>query len=138
MQERIEVKLFVRYFLFVSFCSLLIRFYSHRIDVDSMSILLRYIERKISTNFRAISTYFFGERKINIVSTYFLPRNFGGQKIDFVSTYLLDVISIGQKATSFRCTFLIQFLWIENWHICGMLVLMCFWKSGARFDIFFW
>ena len=68
-----------------------------RIHVDSTSILRRYVEEQISTNFHVISMYFFrrnfGDRKIHVVSTYFFRCNFDGQKIHVVSTYF------------FRCNF---------------------------------
>ena len=49
------------------------------IEVDSMSILRQYIEKKISTNFHVLSTYFF------------------------------DVILVGKKSTLFRRTFMMWF-----------------------------
>ena len=63
-----------------------------RIDVDSMSILHRYVEKKILMNFNAILTYF-------------VQGNFDEQKIDVVLTYLCNVILMSEILASFRCTF---------------------------------
>ena len=72
------------------------------------TILYRYVEDQILTNFFVISTYFFdvismveksmlfphsffrcnfNGRKIHVVSTYLFQCNFDGQKIHVVSTY---------------------------------------------------
>ena len=102
----------------------------HRIDVDSTSILRRYIKDQISANFQVIPTYFFdvilliekstsslrifstyfAGRKIQVNSTYFFRCNFDGQIIHVVSTYFFQCNSAGRKihvaSTYFlRCNF---------------------------------
>ena len=65
---------------------------TRRIDIDSMSILLRYIKKKMSTNFHVVSTYFFGLISMNENSHRFVVlfgRNFDGRKIHVVSIYFL-------------------------------------------------
>ena len=58
-----------------------------------MSILRRYVEKKISTNFR-LPRHFdvvflcnFGEQEIDVVSTYFVRRNFDEGNINDVSIH---------------------------------------------------
>ena len=64
----------------------------HRIDVDSTSILHRYVEDRISTNFHVILTYFFYVISPIEKSTLF-PRTF------------FDVISLVKKSTLFPYSF---------------------------------
>ena len=63
-----------------------------RIQVNSTSIIHRYVEDQISTNFRVISTYFFDVISLIEKSTSF-PRTF------------FDVISMAEKSTLFPHTF---------------------------------
>ena len=63
----------------------------HRIEVDSTSILHRYVEDQISTNFHVISTYFFDVISPIEKSTLF-PCSF------------FDVISLVKKSTLFPCS----------------------------------
>ena len=63
-----------------------------RIDFDSTSILHRYVENRISTNFHVISMYFFNVISLIEKSTSF-PRTF------------FDVLSMVEKSTLFPRTF---------------------------------
>ena len=80
-----------------------------QIHVDSTWILRRYVEERISTNFRVISTYSFlcnfDGRKIHVVSTYFFRCNFDGRKIHVVSRTFISVISMVEICTLFLLTF---------------------------------
>ena len=55
-----------------------------RIDHDSMSILRRYVEENISTNFQVMLTYF-----LDVISM--------GGKLTSIRRTLFDAISIGKK-----------------------------------------
>ena len=143
-----------------------------------MSILRRYVERKLSRNFHVILTYFFdvisisekltsfrltfidvismGQKSSLFLRTLFNIISMGKKSTWFRRTYfdvismdeklasfwrnLFNVVSITKNSISFRCPFLMQFWWTEDWRNCDMLTLMCFWKTkiGARFDIYFW
>ena len=72
-----------------------------RIDVDSTSILRRYMEDQISTNFHVISTYFFDVISLIEKSTSF-PRTF------------FDVISMVEISTFFPRTFFNIILMFEK------------------------
>ena len=112
-----------------------------RIYVDSTSILHRYVEAQISTNFNVISTYFFPhtDRKIHVVSTYVFPCNCAGRKIHVASTTFFrcnlmiekstlfprtffDVISMVEKSTLFPRTF---FNWILKGKNSASLLVNC-------------
>ena len=64
---------------------------SRWIHVDLMSILKWYVEKKISTNFYVIPTYFlrcnFDRQKVDVVSMYFYWRNFDRWNINIFLTY---------------------------------------------------
>ena len=97
-----------------------------QIHVDSTSILRRYVEQQISTNFFVISTYFFDlilliEKSTLFPRTFFdaismakkfmwFPRPFIGlillveKSMSFAWTFL-DVISMVEKSTLFPRTF---------------------------------
>ena len=100
-----------------------------RIDVDLMSILHRYVEKKTWINFHVISTfnfdvcnfygqiidvvstYFlwcnFNERKIKVVSTYFLRRNFDDRNIDVASMFFFRPDFDGRKINVFSVCWLV-------------------------------
>ena len=84
-----------------------------RIDVDSMSILRRYVEKKILMNFNAILTYFvqgnFGEQKIDVVLAYFMQRNFDERNIGVVPMYFFRPDFEGGKVKVVSVYFLMQF-----------------------------
>ena len=63
-----------------------------QIDVDSMLILRRYVEKKISMNFHIMSTYFF-----NVISM--------GKKLTLFRRSFIDESLMGEKSTPFRLTF---------------------------------
>ena len=63
-----------------------------RIHVDSTSILRRYVEDQISTNFHVISTYFF-------------PCNFNGRKSTLFPRTFFNVISMVEISTLFPLIF---------------------------------
>ena len=109
---------------------------TRQIDVDSISILPRFVEKKIWTNFPVALTYFFDVistsekstsfqrtfrrnfdvRKIHIVSTYSVRRNIDEQKVDVISIYFLRRNFVGCKINiilmSFWCT-RNNFGWLE-------------------------
>ena len=68
-----------------------------------MSILRRYVKKKILINFQfphhfdVLLLCNFGERKIDVVSTYFFRRNFAEQNIDVISMYFFRTDFAGQK-----------------------------------------
>lgn len=106
------------------------------INVDSMSILRRYVEKNIDEfsrrfdvfflcNFdgqkiHAVSTYFIrhniDERKIDVVSMYFLQCNFDGKKIDVISMYFFQNNFDWRKVKVFSMYF-------------DAILMMCFWKK---------
>ena len=97
----------------------------HRMDIDLMSILHRYIEKKISTKFYVISTYYFRYKfdgqKIDIALTFFYLFTYLFINLFFDELYsmlyirrtinkifwrtFLNIISTGKKSKPFRCTF---------------------------------
>ena len=81
-----------------------------RIDVDSTSILRRYIEDQISMNFWVISTYFFGVIFLIKKSTSFPPTFFDVIRSVFEKSTLFprtffDAISLDKKSTLFYVPF---------------------------------
>ena len=80
------------------------------IEVDSMSILRWYIEKKNVDKFpRPFDIFFrchFGGKNIHFVSTYFYDVILIGKKSTSLRGTLFDVILVSKKLTLFRCTFL--------------------------------
>ena len=79
-----------------------------RINVDLMSILRRYVEKKISISFHVISTYFFdaismGEKSTSFRRTFFNVTLISEKSTSFQRTFF-DVISMSEKSISFRRT----------------------------------
>ena len=72
-----------------------------RTDIDSTSILRRFVKEQIWTNFHVISTYFLDVILLIEKSTSF-PRNF------------FDVISLVEKSTLFWRTFFNVFSMVEK------------------------
>lgn len=70
-----------------------------RIDVDWMSILRQYYEKKIDKFPRKFDVNLnFDARKIDVVAMYFLQRIFDEQKIDVVLTYFVWLTFNAQNA----------------------------------------
>ena len=81
----------------------------HRINVDSTSILRRYIEDQISTNFHVTFTYFFNVISL-VEKSMLFPRTFFDvislvEKSTLFPLYFFDVISLVEKSTLFPHTF---------------------------------
>ena len=92
-----------------------------QIDVDLMSILCRYVEKKILINFRVTWTYFFDVISMGKYLLYFdvfslmwFPwaknrHRFGVTSMSEISTLFrctfLDLISMDDKSTLFWCIF---------------------------------
>ena len=79
-----------------------------RMDVDLMSILRRYVKKKISINFHVILTYFFdaismGEKSTSFRRTFFNVTLISEKSTSFQRTFF-DVISMSEKSISFRRT----------------------------------
>ena len=84
---------------------------TRRIDVDSMSILRRYIERKISTNLHVILTYLF-----DVISM--------GKKLTSLRLTFFDVIAMGENPRQFHVLFWCNFDGLK----IGTLVTCLFWS----------
>ena len=78
------------------------------INVDSMSILRRYVEKNIDEFSRRFDVFFlcnFDRQKILAVSTYFFDVILMGKKSTPFRRTLFDIISMSEKSTLFRCIF---------------------------------
>ena len=78
------------------------------INVDSMSILRRYVEKNIDEFSRRFDVFFlfnFDRQKILAVSTYFFDVLLMGKKSPPFRRTLFDIISMSEKSTLFRCIF---------------------------------
>ena len=74
---------------------------ARRIDVDSMSILRRYVEKKILTNLHVASTYFF-----DVISTSEKSKSF--------QRTLFDVLLMINRSILFQCSFFDEILMGEQ------------------------
>ena len=74
-------------------------------DVDSMAKLRRYVEEKISTIFDVISTYFFDVISMGEKWTSFRRTFSMSEKSMLFRRTFFDIISMSQKSMLFRCTF---------------------------------
>ena len=74
-----------------------------------MSILRRYVERKLSRNFHVILTYFFDvisiSEKLTSFRLTFIDVISMGQKSSLFLRTLFNIISMGKKSTWFRRTY---------------------------------
>ena len=110
-----------------------------QIHVDLMSILRRYVEKKVSINFRfprhsdIVFLCNFDEWKI---STYFFWRNFDERNIDVVLMYFFRLDFTGQKINIVSVYFLAQFR--EKTDVTHILIWIWKTKNWGRFDISFW
>ena len=89
-----------------------------RFDVDSTSMLRRYVEGQSLTNFHVISTYFFDVTSLVKKYTFF-PRTFFDvismvEKSTWFPKIFFDVISIVEKSTLFPLTFFDVILMVEK------------------------
>ena len=80
-----------------------------RIDINSTSILRRYVKDEVSTNFHVISTYFFDvislvEKSTSVPRTFFNVISLIAISTFFPSTFF-DVNSMLEKFTLFPGTF---------------------------------
>ena len=102
-----------------------------RIDVDSMSILRRYVEDQISTNFYIISTNFFAG-----ISLLF-PRTFLNvismvEKSTLFLRFFFGVVSLVKKSTLFPLTFFDVTLMVEKSTLFARIFLTKFWWAKTR------
>ena len=112
-----------------------------RINVDLMSILRRYVEKKTSISFHVISTYFFDAISMGEKSTSFRRTFFNVTLIseDFVSTYLLRC-NFDERKIHFVSTHFVR----RNFDERNIdVILMCFFfismdKNSTMFRCIFW